>query len=560
MRREKIIETPIWQLYQIGQDYHHRENIYEDSDRNYRFYNGDQWYGARLGDAEPVQTNFIKPIVKYKTSVIHSNLFAINFSAENFESQAFQREADRYCKMLNRYAARLWEKDSLDYKLRKITNDAAINDEGIIYVSFDRETNQPVHEVVKKCDIYYANENDEDIQRQPYILIRKRMPVSEAVAYAESVGLSAAETDLIRGDNETFTESGDSAKQEVSDQCTVVYKLYKDEGTVKFGAATRWVTIEEDVDIGISLYPVEHFLWESKEGSARGEGEVRHLIPNQIEVNRTELRRCLVVKSTAYPYKVVLADKVSNPDELNRVGGVIKVRGNTVDDVRKVVDMLQPAQMSADVKLLLDDLIKVTRELAGAGDIATGDVNPESASGRAILAVQQAAQAPMGAQRESLKRMIEGIGRIDLEYLIAYSPDGVQLEEEVTAPNGEKYIQLVSVPQSVLRSLQAVVKVDVTPKGAFDKFAQEQTIENFLLNGLLTPQRVGELRVYAELLDDDAVSPKVKILEACDKIERQQQEIARINAQAQIMRQNAQQFLMTDPAAQAAQLIEAANV
>ena len=75
---KEIQNTPIWGLYEIGQNYHRRVGIYTDTDRNYRFYNGNQWEGAKLGDVEPVQKNFIKPIVKYKLSVIHDNLYAIN--------------------------------------------------------------------------------------------------------------------------------------------------------------------------------------------------------------------------------------------------------------------------------------------------------------------------------------------------------------------------------------------------------------------------------------------------------------------------------------------------
>ena len=63
---QEIKETPIWTLYEKGRNYHRQTGIYVDTDRNYRFYNGNQWEGAKLGDVEPVQKNFIKPIVKYK--------------------------------------------------------------------------------------------------------------------------------------------------------------------------------------------------------------------------------------------------------------------------------------------------------------------------------------------------------------------------------------------------------------------------------------------------------------------------------------------------------------
>jgi hypothetical protein len=339
---------------------------------------------------------------------------------------------------------------------------------------------------------------------------------------------------------------------------TIVYKMYKRNGTVHFSVATRWLTLVEDEDTGLSLYPIAHFNWEEKEGSARGEGEVRYLIPNQIEVNRTEVRRVLTVKYQAFPQKVVDVSKISNPQALNTVGGIIKTNGQPVDDVHKIVGTIPPAQMSPDVLQLQEGLIQVTRDLAGAGDTATGQVDPESASGRAILAVQQASQAPMTEQKETCKNFIEDIARIWLEYLIVYAKDGINMEEKVTDPNtGEETYQVVNVPQTAMEQLQATVKIDVTPKGVYDKFAQEQTIENLLIQGFLSAQRVGELKVYAEVLDDDSVAPKMKIMEAIDKIQEEQRRIAMIDAQAQMMKQRAQQFLMGDPDEQSSMMSDA---
>ena len=558
MNIEEIRETSIWCLYEKGRNYHRMTGIYTDTDRNYRMYNGNQWGNAKLGDVEPVQKNFIKPVVKYKVGVVHDNLYAIVFSSQNFENQEFHKEAEKYCEMLNRYASRVWEKDKMDFKGRKMTKDSAINDEGIMYVDFDKDKMLPVNEIIKKNDVYYGNENDEDIQKQPYILVRKRMPVSNTIEFAKAEGLSEEKCKYIIGDNDTFEKSGESAKIELDDMVTVVYKFYKSGGTVHFSCSTRYVDIVDDVDTGLTLYPIAHFNWEEKEGSARGEGEVRYLIPNQIEVNRTELRRVITVKQQAYPQKVADVSKISNPSALNTVGGIIKTQGQTVDDVHKIVSTLQPAQMSPDVKQLQDDLIQVTRDLAGAGDIATGNVNPEDASGRAILAVQQASQSPMTEQKESYKNFIEDLARIWLDYLIVHSVDGINMEQATTDPNtGEEIVQIVNVPQVTLQQLQAVVKVDITPKGVYDRFAQEQTIENMLLQGLLSAQRVGELAIYAELLDDDSVAPKQKIMEAVELIREEQARIAQIQAQAQAMQQRANMFLMEDADAQAQQIADA---
>jgi hypothetical protein len=459
--------------------------------------------------------------------------------------------------MLNRYASNVWEQEKMDFKGRRVTKDAAINDEGIFYVYFDTETMKPKNEIIKKNDIFYGNENDDDIQSQPYILIRKRMPEVTAKEFAEAEGVSAEQIEYIVPDNLTQDESGEAAKLEVDDMVTVIYKFYKQKDTVHFSVATRLVEIIKDADMGIKLYPIAHMVWEEKEGSARGEGEVRYLIPNQIEVNKTLMRRALTVKLEAYPTRVVDISKVSNPSDMDVVGATIETNGTPVDDVRKIVGVIPPAQMSRDVVELQNELIQVTRDLAGAGDTATGQVNPESASGRAILAVQQASQAPMTEQKESYKNLIEDVALIWMEYITAYSKDGIDMEEEVTDASGEKFVQVVRVPQKILEQLKATVKIDVTPKSVYDRFAQEQTLENFLMNGLFNPQRLGELETYVETLDDDAVAPKRKLQAIVKRMKEDQLKIARMEAEAQMMQQRAQQFLMGGPEEQGQQIADA---
>lgn len=555
MNKKEIKETPVWALYEKGRNYHRMTGIYTDTDRNYRFYNGNQWDGAKLGGIEPVQKNFIKPIVKYKVSVIHDNLYAIVYSSQNYENSAFRLEAEKYCKLLNGYAARIWETDKMDLKGRRITKDSAINDEGILYVDFDSSKMQPVNYIIKKNDIYYGDENDDDIQAQPYILLRRRMSVSKAIELAETHGMPPEDTELIIGDLDTFEESGEAAKRELDNRVTVIYKLYKEGGTVKYSIATRLAKLAEDVDTGLTIYPVAHFNWEEKEGSARGEGEVRYLIPNQIEVNRTEMRRVLTVKNQAYPLKVVDVNKVANPSALDTVGGTIRANNTAVDDVRKIVGYIQPSQMSPDVVKLQEDLINVTRDLAGAGDTATGQVDPNSSSGRAILAVQQASRAPMTEQRESYKNFVEDIARIWLEYLTVFSENGVRMEERVLDPlTGKETVQLVTIPQSALEGLKAAVKIDITPKSVYDRFAQEQTIENLLIKGFFSAERVSELEIYYKVLPDDSVVPKVMIGEAIEYIKGEQRKIAKISAAAQQMQQRADQFLAQDPDGQAEQI------
>lgn len=553
MDLEEIRETDVWTLREKGLDYLKTHNVIIDTDRNYNFYVGNQWEGAKIDGIEKAQYNFIKTIVDYKVSTINQNLWAINYSSENYENRELRKNAEEVCKMLNKKAAKVWEKDQMDFKIRIVSDDSAINDEGIIYVDYNEDGQDPVNEIINKNNILYANEQSSDIQSQPYILISQRLPVSSVQEMARIRGISETKIRYIFGDNLTFEEAGEDAKLEKDDMCTLVTKMWKENGTVKYSKSTRYVDLIENEDTKLKLYPVAHFPWSEKKGWSRGEGEVRTLIPNQLELNKTLARTLLSIKNCAYPQKIVNIENIINPDAINQTGGIVKVKGGaTIDDVHNSYGYVQPTSMSADVGAVMRDLKDITRELNNAGDIATGGINPEQASGKAILAVQQASQQPLVKQLTGLKRFIEDLARIWLDMWTTYTPDGMTLEQEQTDPTtGEEYVELVQIPESLLENLKGTVKVDITPKGAFDRYARELSLENYLKAGFFTGQRVNELRYYAEALPDDATAPKQELLQICDKIKEEQEKIAQINAQAQLLQQNYNNYVNGVPEDQA---------
>lgn len=546
MDEKEIKETKVWTLYQKATDFARKKGFYSEIDKCNNFYNGDQWEGLMIEGIEPVQYNFIKPIVNYKVNRVTKNLRAINYSAENVEGTAFRTKAKKVCDLFNQRAARVWEKDQMDNKIKKLARQAAINGEAILYISYDEENNDPLNEILNKVDIYFANENDPDIQNQSYIIAKKRMSIEEARNIAkDKYDVSDKKLDQIIGDDDTLEEAGNDAKEEVNNMVTVVTKFFKEEGTVKYEVATKYVEFTKSPeDSGMKKYPFCHFLWSDKEGSARGEGEVKQLIPNQIETNKTAMRRLLTAKNTAYPQKIYNKDKIVNPEAINIVGGVIEAKGMDVDDVRKTFSVTQPAQMSPDVEKLQQELISTTRELASASDTATGQVNPEDASGRAILAVQQASEQPLDEQNVALNTFIEDVARIWLDIWKTYNDKGMKMENVTTDPiTGDESIEVVDVPKSTLDKLRTTVKIDITPKGAFDKYAQEISLENLAKSEFF--MNTNWLEDYADLLDNDSVMPKLKLEDLIKKRKEEQKKIQAVQQQANILRTRVNQLMQS---------------
>lgn len=532
---KKLQETDIWTLYQKSVDFMNIRNIYTDTDINNRMYNGDQWHGLKVEGVEKVQHNFIKQIVKQKVSNITSNLFAINYSPENIDNVEFMEPAQKVCELLNKKASKVWDKDFMDKKIKKWARQSAINDESICYVTYDDNENNPINEVISKNDIMYGDENEEEIQLQPYILVRQRKTIIEIQELAKKVGIAKKIYEDIAGDNDTSTVAGDSGKEEVEDKCWLITKFYRKDGTIHYSRAVRYLTIEEDKDMGTYLYPFAHFNWEEQEGNARGVGEVRQLIPNQLEANKTAMRRALSVKNTAYPQKVINIDAIQNEKAVNRIGATIKFKDMGQTRASDVFMNTTPAQMSTDSEKLQTELINYSKDLNNAGDATTGNINPESASGKAILAVQNAQNQPLTDQLIGLKSFIEDIARIWFEMWKVYANDGLTIQIEEPEPiTGEIIPKIVQVPSYILEALSTSVKVDITPKGAFDKYAQELSLENMFSQGNITFDE------YVESLDTDSVMPKVKLEAIQRKRKEAQQQIEALNRQAQIMKNQAQ--------------------
>lgn len=522
---DEDLVTDVWNEYQRGVDYNYRQNLYEKSDKNFKFYLGNQWENAKLGGIQPITLNIIQSIVKYKVGVVKTNAYQIYFNSDTYETDEQRRKMQDLCDSLNRFANRVWEKNQVDRVVENCVDDACIDSEGIIY--FYEDNGNIVPEQVDKTNIYYGNENDDNIQTQPYIIISFRRTVEEVKEEAKANGMPDEEIEKIVSDEEYHEQAGkDKRTDEISPMCLVLLKLYKKDGTIWMKKCTRLATIVKDTDLKIKLYPVAHYLWIRVKGSARGQGEVEYIIPNQIEINKTATRRALAVKLGAFPKLVANTKYIRNTKALNSVGTTIELNELNADDVNKVVNYLKPAQMSTDAYNLQKELIDNTQNLAGAGDNVTGNVDPTQTSGKAILAVQQASQQPINSQVKAYKTFIEDIAKIWFEMLKAYSVDGIKLtKEEKDYANDTTYDTQYILSYDELEKLELDIKIDITPKSPYDKYAMEMSLENLLGAGQITFEE------YVNALPEDSTMPKTKLKEILKTREEKNKIITEIEKQ-----------------------------
>lgn len=557
--QEEIEKTTEWAQYEKGKNHLRQLGYYELVDKCINFYKGDQWHGANLGDIPQVQYNFIKPIVDYKTSSLDSYEYNLVFHSNNFESEEQSKHMEELCKILNTHIAVIWELKHMNTKLRKLKKDGAITGEGVLYFYFKKDggENELINDVAQgefeaekilTTDIYYGNENDPDIQSQPYILIKQRIPLLQAQQIAQANGVSDKDIEKITADTDTSEEIGDASKYEVNDNVLVITKFYKKDGTVHCKKSTRQVVIQEEKDLGLKLYPIAHYIWNDDVGNSRGIGEVQYLIPNQIEANKTLTRRVAILKMIAYPKPVVNIDKIKNRQALEKIGATIELSGG-VDNINNYFGYIQPTATSPEAKALQDEIISTTRELANASEISTGAINPEQASGKAVLAVQQASQQPLNEQLYRYKEILEDIGEIIFDIWQTYNVNGMKAYSKVEnndietlsqIDDGSTSYELVDISAKDLEELKPYIKIEETPRTPYDRLAQEQSYENLLVKGLISFEE------YVELLGEDSSMDKKGLTKLIQKRQEKQRQIEMMQQQSQEQANQLQNELATE--------------
>lgn len=536
MEEENVFVTDEWKLYEKGKSYNVEQGLYKDTEDNYDFYHGNQWKGARLGSIQPITLNVIRPTVKYKVGVLNNKLYQVVFNPSVYSSYKEGERLEDICKGLNNYTNKIWEAEQVNSKVREVLKDACINGEGIVH-SYEEDGKIKV-ETIDKTNIYYGNENDSDIQSQPYILISYRRPVETVKEMARKNGMSEEEIDKITSDADIEEQSGrDKHVDEVTPMCLVLRKYFKKDGTVWVKESTHQAIVREEADTKLEVYPIAHFVWEEVKGYARGNGEVKYLIPNQIEINKTATRISLAVQLSAYPKLVANKEYIANPKALDKVGSTILLDKMQASDVNKIISYLKPAGLSPDALNLLTTLVKNTQDLAGAGDNVNGNIDPSKASGRAILAVQENGQRPLNEQSERFKHFLEDLARVWFAMLKDYTTEDLTVTVEEIDVTGKKQEIPIEIRVEDLKAVEFNICIDITNKSAFDKYAQEQSLENLLVGNFITFEE------YVKALDVDSDMPKSKLEKIVNDRQEANERFTQMEMQANALKSGLDQVM-----------------
>lgn len=470
----------IWQKYEKSKHYMDGKNILLKTERNWNFFIGKQWEATK--DSEGLEDlpmlNFIKQTVNYKVSSISQHSITAIFSDMN--SGKLELGNDDVCHRMNNLFDISWQKAKMNRVARKALKHSAV--QGDSYVFWYSGDTRKSPQIVNNTQMRLGDENTVDIQEQPWIIIEERLAKDVVKERAKLQGCTEEELALIMTDSDNDTQLYN--KQEVSNKVTSLVYMEKKNGIVHIARATKNVIYEElhpiaqtknnePIGTGLTMYPIVPMIWEEVPNTARGSSEVEHLIPNQLELNKTLARRAISVKMTAFPRVAYDEGMLANPEDLDKVGSALRLTGGNAQAISQMIAYLSPQAQSQDAKLLSDELLEKTKDLSGASDTALGNIDLSRVSGTAATTIRDQQQVPLNDQVTMYQEFVENVALLWFDIWKAYYPDGIEFDG-------------IRVEAEEIENIVPNVRIDIAEDTTLSRMTSQQEISNLFNNNKIT--------------------------------------------------------------------------
>lgn len=565
MKDERM--TKAWQRYEQGRDYNRKlsPNLYDMVNTNIEFFTGNQW--LHLSQTPAMQRlpkptfNIIKRVASLFVASLTSSAASISFDELAYYS-ASDVQSDRgmarpgggqdeppevnAATIATSEVQNLLEKFKMDYRIREALFDGAQTGDYCAHFYWDADAipyggafgpyrGEIQMELVDGINVMFGNPNITDVTRQPYILIVGRDTVENLDAERKA-HKNSRDASTIDPDNEFGDMAGVGGRTELESDAENGKALYvymyemkesKTDGktvrTVHVTKATRTCTIYEDIDTGLSRYPIAWGNWEKQKNQYHGRALVTGIIPNQIFINTMFAMVMRHLQLMGFPKTVYNADLISRWS--SEIGQAIGVRGlQPGQDISQVAYNLQPADMSNQIIMAIDKAVSYTKDCLGATDAQLGNVKPDNTS--ALMVLQSNAEVPLENTRAGMYEWLEDIGAILLDMMGTYYGTrpmvrDMDFDEVVTDPSGAPQIDPVTgqlrinkvtrktevmFDFSKFKNLWFNVRVNAGATTYYSEIAMVQTLDNLRRDGTL------EVIDYLERIPDKLIPRKAELV------------------------------------------------
>ena len=441
-------------------------------------------------------------------------------------------------------------------------------------------------ELVDGINVMFGNPNEFDIQKQPYVIVvgrdtamnlRREMEQFRRTRNGMASGTAATKSDesLVQADSENWDFAGVGGRTEAQADddvgkvlyCYMYTKVQKEQEmidpktgltvmepelgpdgmpkyeedangllipkmvpaketvtTVRVTKATRSTIIYEDVDTGLSLYPIAWGNWERQKNQYHGRALVTGLLPNQISINKLFASAIRHVDLMAFPKTVYNADLISSWN--NEIGQAIGVHGiQPGQSIQQVAYNLQPSDMSNQVFALIDKAMAYTKECLGTTDAQMGNVKPENTS--ALMVLNTNAEVPLENIRAGEYEWLEDCCKIILDMQgtlygkrpvimskvfkdLVIGDDGIPVIDPMTGRMKTQEVTYKVVEEfdfSRLKNVALSMKIDAGATTYFSEIAMTQTLDNLRRDGTL------DVIQYLERLPDKLIPRKKELID-----------------------------------------------
>lgn len=264
--------------------------------------------------------------------------------------------------------------------------------------------------------------------------------------------------------------------------------------TVHVSKHTQYMTIFDEIDTGLTYYPIAWGNWEHQKNIYHGRALVTGIIPNQIYINSMFALIMRHQQMLGFPKTLYDADVLGQWS--NQVGQAIAVHDLPPDKrMSDLYGVIQPADMSTQIMACINMAMTFTKECLGATDAQLGNVRPDNTS--ALIALQSSSQVPLENPQSCKYEWVEDIGRILLDMMGTYYGVRPVVKRAKTSSNMidpttgmpstmEKQVKVVEMYDfSRLKNLWLNVRADVGASTYWSKIAVVQTLDNLKQSGVL---------------------------------------------------------------------------
>ncbi len=546
--------TEVWKRCEKGIRFNRSlsPDLYSLVSANAEFFAGNQWLNM---PETPAMARLPKPvfnIIKRVASLFVASLTSSPVSLVFEPLRGGAAEEAELAELATAEVAALFDKFKMDYRIREALFAAAQTGDYCAHFWFDPEA-EPYGgapggargelrmELVEGVNVIFGDPYTHEVESQPYILILGREDAEKLRAEALRYGPPGGEADagdIVPDSGPAGAESGAGSGAADEGRCSYAYMYRKgkrlapvltDRGvelrektTVYVTKATRTRVIYEDVDTGLTRYPVAWGNWERQRRCYHGRALVTGIIPNQIFINTMFAMVMRHLQLSGFPKTVYNAALI--PKWSSEIGQAVAVKNLPPGQpLGSAAANLSPADMSAQIIAAIDKALEYTKECLGATDAQLGSARPENTS--AIMVLQSASEVPLENVRAGLYEWVEDIGAILLDMMGAYygrrTVPRVRELKTPLAPFGEPELdpetglmRVASEKRTVeepcdfarLKGLWFRCRADVGAGGYYSEIAAVQTLETLRREGVIDAVQ------YLERMPDRLVPGKAELI------------------------------------------------